>query len=180
MAVAAALLMIVGSIVFGVGASIGVPRVFTTADPEARLRLLEERPTAWRYAQPLYVAGPLIVAVGVGLIPGSAAFVIASVLLTMGVLAWAYSCYRRAVSPEAFARGELPGLPFTAYVLLTIAGLALTGSGLLIADYPGWIGWVVLVADAVFLVAYVVTRDIPPFVFYLVTLLVGVVIAAES
>jgi hypothetical protein len=180
MALAAGVLMIVGSIVFGIGAGIGVPRVPSTADPEERLRLLEERRTAWRVAQPLYVAGPLIVAVGVGLIPGSAAFVIASVLLFLGVLAWAYSCYRRAVSPAAFARGELPGLPFATYVLLTIAGLALSGGGLLTADYPSWLGWVVLVADAVFLIAYVVTRDIPPFVFYLVTLLAGVVIAVKS
>jgi len=38
-----AILLIVGSVVFGIGAAIGVPGVFTQLDPRVRLRMLTER-----------------------------------------------------------------------------------------------------------------------------------------
>jgi hypothetical protein len=40
----AALLMIGGSVVFVVGAAIGVPAAFTERDPATRLRLLQDKP----------------------------------------------------------------------------------------------------------------------------------------
>jgi len=43
--------MIIGSVVFWAGAAIGVPRVFTERDPQARLRMLEEGLRKWRMAQ---------------------------------------------------------------------------------------------------------------------------------
>jgi hypothetical protein len=65
-----------------------------------------------------------------------------------------------------FAFGGLPGWPFAAYVWLTLAGLAALGTGLLIAGFPGWTGWVTLSASLVYLIVYVRLRDIPQFVFY--------------
>ncbi|NUT32491.1 MAG: hypothetical protein HOV79_05390 [Hamadaea sp.] len=177
----AAFLMIAGSMIFGIGAAIGVPRVFMTQDPADRLRLLEDRRTAWRAAGPLYAAGPLIAAVGVGVLaaaggPGRVLYALASVLLTVGALAWARSAVQRVRRVRAFAYGELPGWPFAAYVWLTIAGLALLGAGLLRDDVPAWLGWLTLAADAAFLVGYLRAKDIPPFFFYLLFILIGVVL----
>jgi hypothetical protein len=59
---AGAILLIVGSAVFLIGAAVGVPRVFTERDPQVRLRMLRERLRAWRLAQPLYGAGAFIAA----------------------------------------------------------------------------------------------------------------------
>ncbi len=56
---AAGALLIIGSVVFLVGAAVGVPRVFTERDPQACLRMLEEGLRIWRLAQPLYGLGPL-------------------------------------------------------------------------------------------------------------------------
>ena len=72
--------------------------------------------------------------------------------------------------------GELPGWPFSAYVWLTLAGLLTLGSGLLAGPWPRWLGWSVLAADAMFLVVYVRSRDIPPFVFYLVLAVAGLAV----
>jgi hypothetical protein len=174
---AAGVLMVIGSVVFFVGASLGVPRVFMTADPAERRRLLDERPRAWRNAQPLYALGPVIAAAGVGIL-GEPVFVVAALLMLAGAAAWSYSCYRRGAAPAEFAAGTLPGWPFATYVLLTIAGLALTGGGLLGDEYPDWLGWVVLGATAVFLAGYLAIRDIPPFVFYLLLTGVGIVVLA--
>lgn len=97
-------------------------------------------------------------------------------MLLVGSLAWAWSVYLRANRISDFAFGRLHGWPFATYVLLTIGGLGLLGVGLLAGGFPVWLGWLVLGADALFLVVYLRFRDIPPFAFYLLIALVGVVV----
>jgi hypothetical protein len=180
----AAIMMIVGSLVFLIGAAIGVPRVFTTRDPAVRLRMLQDHLSAWRSAQPLYAAGPLIAAAGVGSLAGasgnSASRVLcasASAALASGGLPWTWLTYQRGRRVREFAYGELPGWPFVLYVALTIAGLALLGVGLILDDAPAWPGWLTLGADLAFLFGFLRFKDIPPFVFYLLIMLIGVVVA---
>ena len=175
-------LLIVGASIFMVGAAVGVPRVFTTPDPQARLRLLEQQAGRWRIAQPLYAGGPVITAVGVGIastdMTDTAAQVmgfIAAVTMLVGAATWSYSCYLRGQRPADFALGKLRAWPFTTYVVLTILGLAFLGGAFLADDYPGWLGWLVLIADVAFLGIYAATKDLPPFVFYLLLIFVGVV-----
>jgi hypothetical protein len=86
-----------------------------------------------------------------------------------------WSLYLRGTRVSEFAFGTLPGWPFSTYVLLTIGGLALLGIGLLIGGFPVWLSWLTLGADIVFLAGYLRFKDIPPFVFYLLLLLVGLV-----
>jgi hypothetical protein len=45
--------------------------------------------------------------------------------------------------------------------------------GLLAGGFPAWLGWLTLGADLLFLAGYLWLGDIPPFVFYLLLLLVG-------
>jgi hypothetical protein len=178
------LLLIAGSVVFVAGAAMGVPRVFTEPDPQARLRLLTEHLGMWRAAQPLYGLGPIIAAAGVGYLAAGAPtratqamFAAACLGLAVGSLAWAWSLYLRGTRVAEFAFGTLPGWPFATYVLLTIGGLALLGAGLLAGGFPAWLGWLTLGADLIFLAGFLWFKDIPPFVFYLLLLLVGVVVA---
>jgi hypothetical protein len=173
-------LLIVGSVVFGVGAAIGVPQIFTEADPQARLRLLTEHLGMWRAAQPLCGLGPVIAAAGVGYLAAiaptrgtRATFAAACLTMAVGALAWAWSLYLRGIRVSEFALGRLPGWPFATYVLLTIGGLALLGTGLLAGRFPVWLGWLTLSADLIFLAGYLWFKDLPPFVFYLLLLLVG-------
>ena len=174
--------MIVGSVVFGIGAAVGVPGVFTQRDPQVRLRMLGERLRAWRIAQPLYGVGPLVAASGVAFLAASshegsrAVLAAASVALALGVLPWGWSLYLRGTRVSEFALGTLPGWPFATYVLLTIAGIALLAIGLLIGYFPTWLGWVTLGADVVFLAGYLRFKDIPPFVFYVLLLVVGLAV----
>jgi hypothetical protein len=179
----AGVLLIAGSVIFLAGAAIGVPGVFTEADPQQRLRMLTAHLTMWRIAQPLYGLGPILVAVGVGYLAAAAqgrgtraVFAASCAALAIGALAWTWSLYLRGTRVAEFARGTLPSWPFAIYVLLTIAGLALLGLGLLAGRFPTWLGWVALGADVLFLIGYLWFKDIPPFVFYLLLLLVGVVI----
>ena len=176
------ILLIVGSVVFLTGAAIGVPGVFTQRDPQERLRMLTERLRAWQIAQPLYGAGPLIAAAGVAFLAaasddgGRAVLAAAAAALAIGALAWGWSLYLRGTRVSEFALGTLPGWPFATYVLLTIAGIALLAVGLLIGDFPTWVGSVTLGADVVFLAGYLRFKDIPPFVFYLLLVVVGLAV----
>ena len=176
------ILLIVGSVVFLIGAAVGVPGVFTERDPQERLRMLTEHPRAWQIAQPLYGAGAFIAAGGVAFLAaasdgGSRAVLAgASGALAIGALAWGWSLYLRGTRVSEFAVGTLPAWPFATYVLLTIGGIALLALGLLIGDFPTWLGWVTLGTDAVFLAGYLRFKDIPPFVFYLLFVLVGLAV----
>ena len=167
---------------FFVGAGIAVPRVFTEPDRDEKLRMLTERVWWWRLGQPLYALGALVAAVGVGSLAvedeATSALWLwgAGALLVLGALAWTWSVYRRALSPREFALGQLPGWPFGAYVWLTLAGLLLLGLGILWGDWPAWLGWLVVGADAVFVIGYLRYRDIPPFVFYTLLLVVGLAV----
>ncbi|MHA6524729.1 hypothetical protein [Tessaracoccus sp. G1721] len=177
-------LMLLGSVVFFVGAAYGVPRVFTVREPDERLALLQAGADAWRRAQWLYAAGPLLAAMGVvvlgtawsgedRLLAGGA-----GIAMLVGAVLWSVSCARRGRRIEEFARGELPASSWLGYVWLTLAGLALLGVACL--GFATWVGVVVLIAAVAFVALFVVTRDIPPFVFYVVLTIVGIwVIAAQ-
>jgi hypothetical protein len=85
-----------------------------------------------------------------------------------------YTCEAPGSQRSRF--GTLAGWPFATYVLLTIGGLALLAIGLLSGNIPGWLGWLTLGADVVLLAGYLWFKDIPPFVFYLLLLVVGLVV----
>lgn len=177
----AGVLMIVGSAVFFLGAAIGVPRVFTEPAPETRLRLLESHLLWWRLSQPLYAGGAVLSALGVGSLaavtegPGRTWLWVSCALLVAGAIPWSWSVYLRAQHHRDFALGRLPGWPFATYCWLTFAGLALLGVAFLERG-PQWLGWVVLGADALYVLGYVRYGDIPPFVFYLLLTVVGVAV----
>lgn len=181
--IAAGVLLVTGSVVFLAGAALGVPRVFGEPDRARKLQLLEDNVRLWRLAQPLYALGPVLAAVGAGLLARSDDSALVRVLLLAsglvllaGALCWSWTVYLRGRHYRQFALGTLPGWPFSAYVLLTITGLALLGAALWVGRPADWLGWLTLAADVVFLAGYVRYDDIPPFVFYLLLLVVGAVV----
>lgn len=149
--------------------------------------MLEERLGTWRAAQPLYVLGPVVDAAGLGCLAAGtpaggtrAAFLVASLALLVGSLTWARSVYLRATRVSEFAFGTLPGWPFTTYVLLTIGGLGLLGAGLLANGFPAWLGWLTVAAAVLYLALYLRFEDIPPYLFYLLLALVGLVVMPSA
>lgn len=98
----------------------------------------------------------------------------------IGASTWPYGCYLRAIHPADFALGNLVAWPFTTYVVLTNVGLGRFGVALLAGVFPDWLGGLVLAADLAFLGLHIATRDIPPFVFYLLLTVVGVVLVTRS
>ncbi len=177
-----ALLVILGSIIFQVGAFTPVSiTVFSRSDGSRRLAAIEARRRSWRFSQVFFALGPIVVAAGVGLavsrLPGALVrwlALAAFAALAVGAGPWIWHVYRRAVDPRAFVTGSIPAWLFTVYSLLTQVGLALFGLALLGAGIPPWVGSMLLGAAAVLMIVFLLRRDIPPFIYYVLTLINGV------
>src|SRR5258708_16690273 len=105
----------IGSLILGPGAQVGVPKVFTERDPNTRLRLLEQGLTAWRVAQPLYGVGPMVAAIAVGYLaattPHASSPIVlapASLALVIGSLAWSWSLFLLSPPISTFSFLQLP------------------------------------------------------------------------
>ena len=181
MARAGGWVLLLGTLVFFLAAFAPTSRVFTIGEADERVRFLEARAARWRRVQPLFGGGAVVSAVGVGVLAGgldgaSRVYAgVAAALALVGAVPWAVTCQLRGQRIADFAHGRLPGWHYLVYVWCTLVALALLGGALLGSPYPGWVGWFVLGAVAVFCLFFMATRDLPPFVFYAVTAVVGAV-----
>jgi hypothetical protein len=171
-----------GSILFLVAAFTPVSRVFAERSPEARIKVLQDHPTAWKVSQILFGLGASSTAIGLALAAvylwtrGAGFWVFAGAALALlGALPWDWHVWLRAIKPAEFAQGLLPSWLFPTYTLITQAALVLFGIGLLQAGYPAWLGWASIIYPLLLFTAYLAFRDMPPFTYYLLTLLVGIV-----
>jgi len=123
-----------------------------------------------------------VVAIGVGLasylfrsLPGSTLAYLGSVMLLAGAVLWSIHCYLRFQDPSAFVAGSLPGWHFLVYTFLTMAGLVLFGYMLVGSEIRNWVGWMLIIGNVAFLILMLVFKDMPPFVYYVLTLISGIV-----
>lgn len=174
-------MIVVGALVFLGAAAFPVSyRVFSEPSSGRRLEHIEASATAWTVAQVLFGLGAAITIGGVALLAreldgwlmqASVAFLVA------GLLPWAWHLYARAVDPGSFAAGSLPMWPLAVYFLATAVGLAVFGVALLTGGVLApWVGWVVIGSMALVFALTLITRDMVPAVYYLVTMLTGVML----
>lgn len=179
----AAVMIIVGSILFLIAAFSPISRVFGTTSPEAKWQLVLASRNAWVLSQVLFAAGSIVTAVGVLLAgtalqgrPVAAVIYAGGALLLVGAIAWTWHVYLRAHDPRAFVDGSLPSWHFVLYTLLTIAAFALIGYSLLQMGFPAWSAWLLIGASLLLVILYLVFKDMPPFVYYLLGLVLGIVL----
>jgi hypothetical protein len=178
-----AITIIAGSVLFLVAAFSPVSRIFAMPDAAVRLEIIAGAPNQWLLAQLLFALGSIVTAVGIGLVAvrfSGQGFTIylttSAAVMAVGALLWCWHVYMRAVEPARFVAGEIPLWLFAAYSLLTMAGLALLGTALLQTTLATWVGWLPIGSAALFLILALVFGDMPPLVYYLITLIVGVVL----
>jgi len=183
-----------GAVIVAAGACWGlgisfVGNVHATPDPATRLAMLERHRGLWVAGQFLAAAGTMAVPVGFArfaqsirsgpanghakgpaktLAAGAAAALLAGAPLFVVALA------DRASDLERFAYRRGSSWPFLTYSGLHIGGLAALGAGLLLLPLKPWSGITAATSAPVFAAILAGTKDIPPFVFYLVETAVGV------
>jgi hypothetical protein len=171
--------IVAASCCWGVGVSfVGI--VHATKNPAARLAMLQRSRGPWVAGQFLAAAGTAAVPVGFvrfaqairsgpskTLASGAAAALLAGAPLFIVALA------ERASDLEKFAYRRGPSWPFLTYAGLHIGALAALGPGLLLLPLNPWTGVAAVASVPVFGSILAGTKDIPPFVFYLVEAAVG-------
>ena len=179
----AAIILLVGSILFIIAAFMPVSRVYAEPSQAAKLEIITSNRTAWSASQVLFGLGASIAAIGLGFVahhlrgaPGAVWAYIGLAAVILGAVLWDGLVYLRAVDPEGFVEGRLVGWLFPAYTLLTQVGLIAFGVSYLRAGYPAWLGGVTVGGAIIFFIIYLVFRDIPPFVYYVLTFIAGIVL----
>lgn len=177
------LVLFIGSVLFAAAAFSPVSQVFGARDIEKKVEILTGAPTQWVISQILFGLGAVVTALGIGFLAAALTNATASrllwlamSLLLVGAAFWSWHVGLRALDPIAFAQGEFPHWNFAVYSVLTQIGFVLVGIAILKTDLASWSGWMLIIGMSAFFVLMVIFRDMPPFVYYLLTAIVGVVV----
>lgn len=176
--------LVFGSIFFLIAAFLPISRVFALSDPADQLAIIRSERGAWTFAQIFFAVGAIVTAIGLALTalqfgagPGSGLLYLGATAALIGAGLWTWYVYLRAVDPAAFTAGLLPAWQFASYTVLTQAGLVAAGAAFIRqSEMADWLGWMLILGMLALFLAYLIFKDMPPFVYYLLTLLVGVMV----
>lgn len=173
-------LLILGALVFNIAAFAPFNmRFFTSSSAESRALMIERSPWLWRVLCVLFMAGAVLTVAGLALL----ALDLSIWWLWLGLAAAVAGTYfwlrinlfRLAAVAQAVGNNPSAGRSwFRRYVLLTQAAWIVFGMAILATPaLPSWLGWGLVGVTALTFALYAITRDLPPFVFYLLMLVVG-------
>lgn len=178
-----ALTIIIGSILFLVAAFSPVSRIFGEPSPEKKLNIIMQSLNQWKVTQFLFAAGAIVTGIGIGLTgilfrnhSVTTTIYLSAALILLAAVFWVWHVYLRAVYPLAFTDRKIPVWLFAVYTLLTQAGLIVFGIALLSTGLPSCTGWLMIGSMVFFFLLTIIFKDMPPFVYYLMTLVIGVMI----
>jgi hypothetical protein len=167
-----ATLLLLGSILFVVGAFLPVSRLYMLRTAEARLALMQERRAQWHTHLAMMGGGAALAAGGMTLLPatlGAAATapaLVAAIVVPAGTLLWLRHLHLRVTVPEGFAQRTNPHWHFVLYTALMQVGLLALALALFRLGAPTWLWLVPAAGTGVTVLAFVVFQDVPPFVHY--------------
>lgn len=177
----AATFLLVGSVIFIIAAFMPVSQVYVAPTPAAKLEIIYSDGTGWIASQILFGLGAGIAAIGLGFIahrmrttPGAVWAYLGLGAVILGAVLWNGHVYLRAIDPEGFVEGRPIGWLFPAYALLTQFGLLVFGVAYLRAGYPSWLGGITIVGTVIFFIVLLLLKDIPPFLYYILTFIAGI------
>lgn len=184
---AAGLVMLLGSILFIIAAFLPYSRIFAESDPAVRMEIISQQAKMWRTGQVLFVLGSVITVLGLVFlyykfrtsIHSSLAW-LSILFLLAGSILWSWHCVERMISPEGFVNGTLTPKLFLLYSILTQAGLIIFGVLLLGTNLAGWMAWMLILGTVLISILMIIFKDMPPFVYYVFTLILAIKLLAES
>jgi hypothetical protein len=174
------IIIITGSVFFIIAAFSPISRIFGMPSPEQKLEIILSAPNQWIVAQIFFALGALVTAAGISMVayyfrnqPLSTMLNIGVAILVIGAFLWTWHVYLRAIDPQLFVQRGIPVWYFATYTFFTQIGLVLFGIALLRTELQNWVGWMMIGGMGLFFVLTIIFRDMPPFVYYIVTLIAG-------
>jgi hypothetical protein len=189
-------ILAIGAVLFLVGAGNPILARAWVSPRESYLRIVAGHPKAWRATNVLFVAGTVLTAAGIAALPPVAAITtggprlfaaIACFVILIGAILWVVSLVGRlVVTPDlavAFVAGlgdptPVPserwmGSLFGSFILLAGSGLIGLGAAFIAAAVLSIAGWACAAFGVILTGGYLLFGDVPPFVVYLPTGLIG-------
>jgi hypothetical protein len=175
-----ALLLILGPTLAAIGFGAFPTRIYTSRDVQEKTNLLAAMPLRWFLCQVFVIlGGTTIVAGSIYLIqfflgsPGAPLAWIAAACYLFGHVFWIWHLGWRAIQPQMFARNELPGWLFQAFSILILFALASLGIAFWLQGTYQVLGAGIFTGAIIVLIAYILMKDMPPFIYYTMTLIIG-------
>lgn len=183
----AGIVLIVGSVLFMIAAFTPLTFKVIMADIQQRIDLIQNERTGWVLVNILFGIGSVVAVVGLVLFaqhvqsigdntPVRVVSYLGAATAALGALCWIIIVYNRAALPPQEVANNLSVnyWIFPAYTLLTQIALMIFGFVLIQSGYPAWLSWGMLVSGGLSIVAYLVFKDMPPFVHYVLLLVMGI------
>jgi hypothetical protein len=179
-----AVALIAGALLFLAGAFLPVSRIYVTSEVEAKRAIIAARPRMWSVHLGLMGSGAILGALALAIIAASLDVsqarplgYAAAVAALTGAALWGRHLWLRVVDLEGFVAGISPGWHFFAFCGLMLMALTALGVALLLEGLPTWMGLVLMLGALVLATVIAILRDLPPLLFYLVLLPVGIGLA---
>jgi hypothetical protein len=183
----AGVLLIVGFVLVLIASLVGPNEVYTAPDNNTRLEIIAKNQGRWTATNLIWAAASLVTATGILLLTfglsesqspwllyaGAFAFIV-------GAVAWAIYLYQRIGDPAGNLYTTPPAPLSLVFVWATIFALGVYGAAFLQGSFQNWLGYTLLVATGLLMAGLTFFFDafyasFPPQVFYLLTLIIGIV-----
>jgi len=191
-------LLAIGSLSFILGASNPVLGPVWSAPPDVQLRRIHDVATGWTVTNVLFGAGAIMTAAGLWPVAerigarGQAPARAAAVVYAAATTTWlSFLAFRLAVTPAAAASLVASGSMDPTYVLASrwadgmfgvytyLTGVSVTATGIALVrgrTLGAAVGWVAIVAGLAITLVYAMAGDMPPFVSFVPTGLLGLLL----
>ncbi len=175
-----ALLLILGNIVITTGFGAFPSLIYTGKNVQEKLDLLTAQPRRWVLSQLLLILGVLVLVAGTGFLlllfresKGILAAGIGAVGFVFGQVFWIWIVGLRIVEPWRQAKDEFPDWLFKSFSILTLLGLAGFGVAFWLQGKHWALGVGLFLGALLILGLFLKLKGMPPIVYYLLTLAIG-------
>jgi hypothetical protein len=171
----------IGSLLFLAAAFMPVSRVFVVRGAEQQLAVIAADRSGWQVAQFFFGSGATIAWVGMAMLvyrlktKKRSIFPLVAVAASgVGLVFWIVYIYLRTISPENFVHSLYPGWLFPAYSFLTLLAILVLGMEMYRLKFPRWLSLFTMNSAVLLALAFLVLKDLPPLLYYIVTLVDGI------
>ena len=175
-----AFLLIFGNMLIVIGFGTFSSIIYIGNDVQKKMDLLAAQPRRWVTSQLLVISGGLFVVAGSvflfllfrksqGIFPAG----IGAIGLVLGQVFWIWIVIMRIIEPWRQAKDEFPGWLYKAFSYLTLLGLAGFGIAFWVNGIRPILGIGITLGTLLILGLFLKFKGMPPIVYYLPTLVIG-------